>query len=117
MRALNIEIMEIVDAFLTEAKGLNGEERSLSNLNKDRKLACKALENLVDRHISNVEKAFGGCTNCYGKGYATTLLYARGKGERDMGEAGIEINKELPRVQPCTCERGEDIEKIINYKE
>lgn len=48
-------------------------------------------------------KAFGGCTKCYGKGYFTNLDHATGKG----------IDVQTPYYNPCTCDRGLQIESLL----
>lgn len=69
----------------------------------------KEAEHLIDHTI----KAFGNCEICYGKGYATTIQYAAGRGESDMGEGHIEINEQLPIMRTCKCPRGEQLRKLM----
>ena len=45
------EIYRIIDSFLVEAKGQNGRERSLEQLNRDRHLAAEKFEELIEELI------------------------------------------------------------------
>lgn len=78
----------------------------------DRYIAEKVL-NLITQHQEEMVKAFGGCTNCYGKGYATTIQYAQ-EGMPDFGEDdGQRLKWKLPEMRFCNCARGRDLKKII----
>lgn len=59
--------------------------------------------------VKETEKAFGGCTNCYGKGYSTVKVQAGGEDEF----TGESISYELEPIVPCKCDRGKQIEKIL----
>ena len=67
----------------------------------------------INNILAETEKAFGGCKLCYGKGYATvkdrTKCYADFIGDKSYV-------KENNPVKPCTCDRGKQIEKLINIK-
>lgn len=61
-----------------------------------------------------LEKAYGGCHNCYGKGYATEIhaeiAYA------DFGDelGGADSRKtEGLRLNFCKCSRGRQLEKLM----
>jgi len=47
MQNLKEKIYQIIDSFLAEAKDLNGNDRSLEQLNQDRHLAAEAIEQLI----------------------------------------------------------------------
>ena len=55
-------------------------------------------------------KAFGGCRNCYGKGYSTVI-------ENEISHADFIGDKtsvrELPPMRFCKCDRGEQLKKLI----
>ncbi|WP_131816182.1 hypothetical protein [Mycolicibacterium porcinum] len=53
------------------------------------------------------EKAYGGCRNCYGKGYATQKSEVRARGMR-WDTSGIKF---------CDCERGKQLQQLIERKE
>lgn len=54
------------------------------------------------------EKAFGGCKNCYGKGYATCLEYTESLS--DFG--GIKSKRyKLPEMRFCSCDRGKELKR------
>jgi len=57
---------------------------------------------LSDR--ARTAKAYGGCTDCYGKGYATHDEYASG--------GGMKWHVGGP-VKYCTCERGKQLKDHI----
>jgi hypothetical protein len=52
-----------------------------------------------------IEKAYGGCRKCYGKGYATQLEFATGRG----------IVTQLPYYLPCSCHRGTQFANAMKY--
>jgi len=53
-------------------------------------------------------KAFGGCKNCYGKGYYTNLDNVAGS--YDFGDE-IPYAQPTPYYNPCTCARGVQFKK------
>jgi len=60
-------------------------------------------------------KAYGGCEKCYGKGYSTQLEHYSGRGEFDMGQAGVEIHEQAPYYLPCSCDRGKQIKELLEH--
>lgn len=61
------------------------------------------LRTALEKVESETAKAFGGCNNCYGKGYATTRI---GTASRYHSE----IHEEM---RFCSCSRGKDLEVKI----
>ena len=58
--------------------------------------------------VAQERKAFGGCLNCYGKGYATQMVQA-GNSRHGVWE--------LDPIRFCECDRGKQLEKLItNHK-
>jgi hypothetical protein len=59
-----------------------------------------------------VAKAYGGCTNCYGKGYAT---YRSGtRSEADFPGDKAYVNEPTTNYIPCDkCERGKQFEEVL----
>lgn len=63
-----------------------------------------------------IERAYGGCKFCYGKGYSTQIENYSGYGESDIGQRDIVINEAAPYYLPCKkCDRGLQI-KILTDK-
>lgn len=56
-----------------------------------------------DRIKEETAKAYGGCTKCYGKGYATVRREWKGRGVREVDES--------PDI--CSCDRGKQIKKLL----
>lgn len=57
----------------------------------------------ISRARAETEKAFGGCKECYGKGYATTRATATSRyGTFD-----------LDPIRPCSCDRGKQIKDLL----
>lgn len=84
------------------------EYRGIESLGKN------FLSDVQNRIIPRMEvlqeetsKAFGGCTDCYGKGYATTMVQA--------GAARWGI-WELDPIRPCHCGRGKQIDILGQTK-
>lgn len=61
------------------------------------------LKSFLAVELNQTEKAYGGCRSCYGKGYHTTIEYARAKSS----------TWKLPEMRFCTCERGKALSKEI----
>ena len=76
--------------------------------------AHKMISDLVVERAKEIEKAYGGCRKCYGKGYSTektsTTAFA------DF--AGKDKKTEIMRYNPCDCDRGKEISKnfLKEYK-
>lgn len=65
----------------------------------------------LSKEVRETEKAFGGCKNCYGKGYSTSKTYS--EGYEDFGGEGF--RKEQSPYLPCTkCDRGTQIQDLIS---
>ena len=73
----------------------------------------KAIER-VNKAISDAkkeaEKAYGGCHNCYGKGYATTIDYTSGSPDF-IGDRGFKRQNDIMRF--CDCERGKQLKTLV----
>ena len=66
----------------------------------------------VEIAVRVTERAFGGCKNCYGKGYHTTIEYAHaGVDFQDHAPGAKGKMWKLPEVRFCKCERGQELEK------
>lgn len=58
-------------------------------------------------------KAFGGCKNCYGKGYATVLQFAEA-GMPDFDSDDVRNKRwKLPEIRFCSCGRGKELKKRL----
>lgn len=74
------------------------------------------LEDLKD-HIAaeraDVEKAYGGCHNCYGKGYASVNNRWSGNDtDTDIGSPGGHVSGGNPNAMKfCDCARGQKLKK------
>lgn len=65
------------------------------------------LHSLVERVERESAKAYGGCTKCYGKGYATQLEFASGR----------HVHYQQPYYLPCSCDRGKQIAEMMERVE
>lgn len=61
----------------------------------------------AQKKYQEAEKAYGGCHNCYGKGYATQSSSARGRG----------ISWDTSGPVFCGCDRGEQLETLMKEGE
>ena len=57
---------------------------------------------LIQTSNKEIEKAYGSCHKCYGKGCATTIDYSSGGG----------MTTKNPVIRYCSCERGKQLEKL-----
>jgi len=56
MNNIEKKIYEVMDSFLTEAKDQNGKDRSLSQLNTDRHLFVKKMEEILKEQREDIVK-------------------------------------------------------------
>jgi hypothetical protein len=70
---------------------------------------------VIQKEMDKIEKAYGGCHKCYGKGYST---YRHGvSGSPDFeGDSGFEIAPSTHMVF-CTCDRGKQLGELLNSKD
>lgn len=81
--------------------------------------AKRKLQSVISTHFANElkkqAKAYGGCTRCYGKGYATVNEYSSGHGtDGDIGGFVGRIKFKNNPIKPCICDRGDQITKILD---
>ncbi len=57
------------------------------------------------------EKAFGGCTKCYGKGYST-YRYGYSAAADFEGETEV-VNAMKTHMIPCSCDRGKQLKELL----
>lgn len=74
-----------------------------------RQVAINEIVALLSSKLEEQAKAFGGCKNCYGKGYATQMVQAGGTDEWTGKNYAWEVNP----IRPCDCERGKGIQELI----
>jgi hypothetical protein len=72
----------------------------------------KAFLHFVYKMVDHYSAAFGGCTDCYGKGYATVREVASGHDEY----TGQEYNEQLPLIRFCKCDRGMQLKIYFGKK-
>ena len=67
---------------------------------------------IADRQkaVSETARAYGGCTNCYGKGYATAIGYMSGVDTgTDIGSPGGYLKHQNNVMRYCDCDRGKQL--------
>ena len=67
---------------------------------------AEAMVNAVE-----IVKAFGGCENCYGKGYSTQMMGGGTAMGDFVGDEPVEIPAEI-KIHFCTCGRGRALREI-----
>lgn len=70
---------------------------------KAERFADEIME-IVASERQELTKSFGGCLNCYGKGYHT----------KRVGHSSKLGNTTYDTIGYCSCARGEQLEKIVN---
>lgn len=88
---------------------------------RDCGLDVRDVEAFVDRELmplleeiaQETGKAYGGCHNCYGKGYASVNNSWHGHDtDGDIGSPGKYITGgDRNAMKFCTCERGQELER------
>lgn len=73
-----------------------------------------SLSGMVITRENELKKSFGGCTNCYGKGYATVQSQINGYGtDGDIGGYEGKFKQDLPiQVKYCDCSRGKQLQGL-----
>jgi len=85
----------------------NGVDDAESIYAGARELAKKQILELIVEAREETAKAYGGCTICYGKGYATVR---KGRSYRKNGIYKTwEMNDEM---NYCTCDRGKQLAQL-----
>lgn len=64
----------------------------------------KTLKNFMRRQFEKIEKAYGGCRECYGKGYSTVT------GTDSTGERLVYSKVKL---NFCVCDRGQQLHRLL----
>ena len=67
----------------------------------------------LTRQKKEIEKAYGSCKKCYGKGYSTRIFDIIGSPDF-IGDKGFkkEGQKEF---KPCSCDRGKQFKQVKDY--
>lgn len=97
-------------------KTITSEQEAIDRV-ESHNYAKQALKQYCDRVAARARdetaKAYGGCTKCYGKGYATVIEYASGfDTDTDIGSPGGKVSYRKPPIRYCTCDRGKQLERI-----
>lgn len=70
-----------------------------------------AVDSYIEEATKQAERAFGGCRNCYGKGYAT---------QRTQDHISPDFYGDVPYTAPakidmlfCNCDRGKQLKQLL----
>ena len=102
------QILDAIEGhYMDAADGLPYTARELAEKSATYRNLVKAFE----AHIADTEKAYGGCHNCYGKGYATVNDRWIGHDtDQDIGSPGGTVTGgKASAMKFCTCGRGKQI--------
>lgn len=76
-----------------------------------------AIMQLIEADRRAIEKAYGGCRLCYGKGYATVIEYASGfDTDEDIGSPGGKVFFRQSPMRYCKCGRGKQLAALMEAK-
>jgi len=79
------------------------EENDFDNLSLESKIRAEdSMKQYAEHMVQQTEKAFGGCTDCYGKGYSTVKDY----------EVARNYRKERSQIKYCSCDRGVQLKEL-----
>lgn len=77
----------------------------------------------IDEHYigkgeaEKIAKAYGGCTKCYGKGYASyTTAHSGTDTDQDIGSPGGRYYKKVDEMRFCSCARGRQLESELEQR-
>lgn len=83
------------------------DDGAYQQLQAIKKQTKKQIQELIVEAQEETAKAYGGCTKCYGKGYATVR---KGRSYRKSGIYKTwEMNEEM---NYCTCDRGRQLAQL-----
>lgn len=112
-------IEEVVDSLLSgelswihdQLDGTHLLKSELERVEKRKHEAIATIKELVSGDlVREIEKAYGGCHDCYGKGYATyRSAYIGTDTDQDIGGTGGRINQPFEEMRFCKCERGQQL--------
>ena len=68
----------------------------------------------VATYIDKLKKAFGDCTQCFGKGYGTSMYGEEGFADFD-DDKGYKIAPSI-RMVFCECERGKQLKELLKER-
>lgn len=73
----------------------------------------------VTKATTELDKAYGGCHKCYGKGYSTVKAQDIGYGtDGDIGGLQGPYKRDVPiQMKFCTCTRGKQLEALTTQQE
>lgn len=79
-----------------------------------RKDQLARAEKVCKARVLEIEKAYGGCQSCFGKGYATVKSQIIGYGtDGDIGGYEGKYKRDNPvQMNYCDCERGKQLEAL-----
>lgn len=69
-------------------------------------LTVQLIDTYTQAKVDETAKAYGGCTNCYGKGYSTYKGEYRARGMRWSDDS----------IKYCDCDRGKQLESLMVAK-
>ena len=86
-------------------------DKDLTGWQEDAKLAILAANTAS---VTAIAKAYGGCTKCYGKGYASYASAESGYGtDGDIGGYEGRYYRTFNEMRYCTCDRGKQLERYV----
>jgi hypothetical protein len=68
----------------------------------------ESMQEIIQELEASIGKQYGGCTNCYGKGYCTNIDKLSGSDEW----TGQRYEESTDYYLPCLCNRGEQIKEM-----
>lgn len=72
------------------------------------KNSTQSLKNLIQQRDVDLEKAYGGCHKCYGKGYSTVI-----EGTEVMNHNyHYHTVRPYKQVKYCSCDRGKQLAEL-----
>jgi hypothetical protein len=97
-----------------------GFERGQSMMQQGHlKMTPDAAKQAILAELHKREAAYGGCHNCYGKGYATVNdRWAGYDTDQDIGSPGGYVSGgDANAMKFCTCDRGRQLKAMVGKRE
>lgn len=117
MSAIRSKLVEAIDRLMESYHGFPKfpVQKKREKRESYRNTILEIVDEEIKAHVAKTEMAYGGCHNCYGKGYATVNDRWSGYDtDQDIGSPGGKVSGGNPNVMKfCICPRGEQLAKMV----
>lgn len=111
---LSESLLAEFDEKFVEINAINYKDKVLSG--RDETTVIR-LKQFLSTAITRIEKAYGGCTKCYGKGFSSEYKGAQYACADFPGDKSGIVKGEEVGINYCDCSRGKDLQEMFTRAE